>query len=177
MKKACVALLAVLMSCVFIASCQKMAAEETTTSSVSESAQEDDGISAGDRIVFGSYPQKNVPGTDTYDTEPIEWRVLEIRDGNALVISEYLLDATVYYYDMADVTWEKSSLRNWLNSKFYDTAFSESEKSMILTVKIENKDNPLYGTPGGNDTEDNVFCLSLEEAQQMTAGLLRRIMR
>ena len=92
--------------------------------------------------------------------------MLEIRDGNALVISEYLLDATVYYYDMADVTWEKSSLRNWLNSKFYDTAFSESEKSMILTVKIENKDNPLYGTPGGNDTEDNVFCLSLEEAQQ-----------
>ena len=61
MKKACVALLAVLMSCVFIASCQKPAAEETTTSSVSESAQEDDGISAGDRIVFGSYPQKNVP--------------------------------------------------------------------------------------------------------------------
>ena len=50
MKKACVALLAVLMSCVFIASCQKPAAEETTTSSVSESAQEDDGISAGDRI-------------------------------------------------------------------------------------------------------------------------------
>ncbi len=166
MKKACVALLAVLMSCVFIASCQNPAAEETTTSSVSESAQEDDGISAGDRIVFGSYPQKNVPGTDTYETEPIEWRVLEVRDGNALVISEYLLDATVYYYDMADVTWEKSSLRNWLNSKFYDTAFSESEKSMILTVKIENKDNPLYGTPGGNDTEDNVFCLSLEEAQQ-----------
>ena len=166
MKKASVALLAVLMSCVFIASCQKTAAEETTTSSVSESVQEDDGISAGDRIVLGSYPQKNVPGTDTYNTEPIEWRVLEIRDGNALVISEYLLDATVYYYDMADVTWEKSSLRNWLNSKFYDTAFSESEKSMILTVKIENKDNPLYGTPGGNDTEDNVFCLSLEEAQQ-----------
>ena len=166
MKKACVALLAFLVSCVFIASCQKTAAEETTTSSVSESAQEDDGISAGDRIVFGSYPQKNVPGTDTYDTEPIEWRVLEVRDGNALVISEYLLDATVYYYDMADVTWEKSSLRNWLNSKFYDAAFSESEKSMILTVKIENKDNPLYGTPGGNDTEDKVFCLSLEEAQQ-----------
>ena len=81
MKKACVALLAVLMSCVFIASCQKTAAEETTTSSVSESAQEDDGVSAGDRIVFGSYPQKNVPGTDTYDTEPIEWRVLEVRDG------------------------------------------------------------------------------------------------
>lgn len=36
MKKTCVALLAVLMSCVFIASCQKTAAKETTTSSVTE---------------------------------------------------------------------------------------------------------------------------------------------
>lgn len=163
MKKACVVLLAVLMSCTFMASCQK--AEETTASSESESVQEDDGISVGDHIVFGNYPQKNVPGTDTYDTEPIEWRVLEIRDGNALIISEYLLDTTVYYYDMADVTWEKSSLRKWLNGKFYDAAFSESEKSLIQTTKIKNDDNPVYGTPGGNDTEDNVFCLSLEEAQ------------
>ena len=165
MKKACVALLAVLMSCTFMASCQKMAAQETTVSSESETSQEDDGISVGDKIVFGNYPQKKNPETDKCDTEPIEWRVLEIRDGNALVISEYLLDATAYYYDMADVTWETSSLRKWLNSKFYDAAFSESEKSLIVTTKIQNKDNPLYGTPGGNDTEDNVFCLSLEEAQ------------
>ena len=133
--------------------------------SESETSQEDDGISVGDKIVFGNYPQKKNPETDKCDTEPIEWRVLEIRDGNALVISEYLLDATAYYYDMADVTWETSSLRKWLNSKFYDAAFSESEKSLIVTTKIQNKDNPLYGTPGGNDTEDNVFCLSLEEAQ------------
>ena len=99
------------MSCTFMASCQKPAIDETTASSDTESAKEDDGISVGDHIVFGNYQQKNVPGTDTYGTEPIEWRVLEIRDGNALVISEYLLDTAVYYYDMADVTWETSSLR------------------------------------------------------------------
>ena len=166
MKKACAAILAVLMSCTFMASCRKASVEETTLPSESESVEEDDGIAVGDKIVFGNYPQKAVQGTDKYDAEPIEWRVLEIRDGNALIISEYLLDATVYYYDMADVTWEKSSLRKWLNSTFYDAAFSESEKSLIQTTKIENKDNPLYGTPGGNDTEDNVFCLSLEEAQK-----------
>ena len=39
------------------------------------------------------------------------------------------------------------------------------EKSLIQTVTIENSDNPLYGTPGGNNTEDKVFCLSLEEVQ------------
>lgn len=169
MKKACITVLAVLLSCQFMASCQQTTIDETTVSSESESesesVEEDDGISVGDHIVFGSYPQKSVSGTDTFDTEPIEWRVLDIQDGKALIISEYLLDTTVYYNDMADVTWETSSLRKWLNSTFYDAAFSGSEKSLIQTTTVKNPDNPLYGTPGGNDTEDNVFCLSLEETQ------------
>ena len=91
--------------------------------------------------------------------------MLEIKDGKALIISEYLLDRYVYNIEMADVTWENSSLRKWLNGTFYDSAFSENEKGLIQTVTVKNTDNPLYGTPGGNDTEDNVFCLSLEEVQ------------
>ena len=169
MKKACITVLAVLLSCQFMTSCQKAISEETMvpseSESVPESVEEDDGISVGDHILFGSYPQKGVSGTDTFDNAPIEWRVLDIHDGKALILSEYLLDTSVYYYDMADVTWETSSLRKWLNGTFYDAAFSESEKSLIQTVTIKNPDNPVYGTPGGNDTEDKVFCLSLEEAQ------------
>ena len=131
---------------------------ETVTSETT--TEEDDGISVGDRISFGNYVQ-----TKDSDPEPIEWRVLEIKDGKALLISEYVLDQYVYNIDLADVTWENSSLRKWLNGDFYDKAFSDSEKSLIQTVTIENADNPLYATPGGNDTEDNVFCLSLEEVQ------------
>lgn len=175
MKKASVTVLATVMSCLSVASCQAALtgetvpssvpeAQETMTSSVSESA-EYDGISVGDHIMFGNYPQNSAPGTDTFDPEPIEWRVLDVKDGKALIISEYLLDTGVYYFDMADATWETSTLRDWLNGKFYDTAFSDSEKECIQTVKNINRDNPLYGTPGGNDTEDKVFCLSLEEAQ------------
>lgn len=165
MRRANVAALAVIMGCLSVASCQKAPAEETTQSSVSETSEKE-GISVGDIIKFGNYPQKRTPGTDTFDPEPIEWRVLDIQDGNAIIISEYLLDTTVYYFDMADTTWEKSSIRSWLNGKFYDAAFSDSEKELIQTVKITNSDNPLYGTPGGNDTEDKVFCLSLEEVQR-----------
>ena len=174
MEKEIVGLFAVLLCCVIVASCQKKGPEETTTSSESETetetSEEDDGISEGDHILFGTYPQSAMSGTDTYETEPIEWRVLEIRDGKALIMSEYLLDAAMYYYDMADITWEKSSIRKWLNEKFYDAAFSDSEKSLIQTATIKNDDNPLYGTPGGNDTEDKVFCLSLEEAQLYFTG-------
>ena len=123
---------------------------ETVTS---ETSEEDDGISVGDHILFGNYQQK----TDA-DPEPIEWRVLEIKDDKALVITEYLLEPRAYNIEMEDVTWEDSSLRKWLNGDFYDTAFSAKEKSHIQTVTIQNPDNPLYGTPGGNDTEDNVFA-------------------
>ena len=130
-----------------------------------ETTEEQKGISVGDHILFGYYPQRSAPGTDNFDPEPIEWRVLDIQDRNAVIISEYLLDATVYYFDMADVTWEMSSLRKWLNGDFYEKAFSDSEKSYIQTVTNRNPDNPIYGTPGGNDTEDKVYCLSLEEAQ------------
>ena len=180
MKKACITLLAVIMSCQFLTSCQKTTSDGITQSdgttmtsesgseSVSESEfepVEEEGISVGDHIAFGSYQQKSIPGTDTFETGFIEWRVLDIQDGKALIITEYLLDTTVYNYDMTDVTWETSSLRKWLNSDFYDTAFSDSEKNLIQTTKINNPDNPVYGTPGGNDTEDKVFCLSLEEAQ------------
>ncbi|MBR4947450.1 MAG: hypothetical protein IKZ29_02690 [Clostridiales bacterium] len=133
---------------------------DTESETASETSEEDDGISVGDHIVFGNYQQK----TDS-DPEPIEWRVLEIKDDKALIITEYLLEPHVYNIEMEDVTWENSSLRKWLNGDFYDAAFSNSEKSHIQTVTIRNPDNPLYGTPGGNDTEDKVFCLSLEEVQ------------
>ena len=160
MKKAGLTVLAVLICSLFMTSCLNTGAPETTQISSSESVTEDAGLKAGDHITFGSYPQ-----TDTDELLPIEWRVLEIKDGKALIISEYLLDTYVYNMEMSDVTWENCSLRKWLNGKFYDTAFSDSEKSLIQTVTIENSDNPLYGTSGGNDTEDKVFCLSLEEVQ------------
>ena len=156
MKKAC-ALLSVLLCCSFVFSCSKNPTESITPKTLEEAGS----ISAGDHILFGKYPQKS----GTVDPEPIEWRVLEVKDGKALLISEYLLDSTEYYHNPVAVTWETSSLREWLNGTFYDAAFSESEMELIQTVTIENPDNPVYGTPGGNNTEDKVFCLSLEEAQ------------
>ena len=133
---------------------------ESETVTTETTVEEDDGISVGDHIMFGNYPKNN-----GNDPEPVEWRVLEIKDGKALIISEYLLEPKAYNTELADVTWENSSLRKWLNGDFYDKVFSDSEKSLIQTVTIENQDNPLYGTPGGNDTEDKMFCLSLEEVQ------------
>ena len=92
-----------------------------------------------------------------------DWRVLEIREGKALVVSEKLLLKGAYHSENVAVTWGECDMRQYLNGPFYDCVFSAEEKARIVDAKVENNDNPWYGTAGGNDTIDKVFLLSLEE--------------
>ena len=117
---------------------------------------------AGDIITFGTYEQDNNTGNGA---EPIEWLVLDNQGDRMLVISRYGLDCQPYNEaDIGEVTWEICTLRSWLNSEFYNTAFNDSEKASIRTTTLSNPDS-LYGGSGGNATNDNVFCLSIEEAK------------
>ncbi len=125
-----------------------------------DSVQEISKASVGDYVTFGSYEQDNNLGNGA---EAIEWLVLEKKDGEALLLSRYALDAKPYNEEYVDVTWETCTLRSWLNSEFYRTAFSEKERSSIAETLVRNEDNPEHGTEGGNDTRDKVFLLSLDE--------------
>ena len=118
-------------------------------------------VKTGNQIKFGRYEQDN---DFANGAEPIEWRVLEVSGGSALAVSEYALDARAYNEDYESVTWAECTLREWLNGEFYETAFNEDEKRRIALTKVENADNPTYGTDGGVDTEDRIFLLSLGEA-------------
>lgn len=118
---------------------------------------------AGEIITFGTYEQD---GDVSNRAEPIEWIVLDNQEGRMLVISRYGLDCQPYNTTQADVTWETCTLRNWLNSEFYNMAFNEGEKKVIMTSTLENPDNEHYGTSGGNITKDNIFCLSADEADR-----------
>ncbi len=120
-------------------------------------------VSVGQTFKFGRYEQDNNAGNGK---EPIEWQVLTVQNGRALVISRYALDFKAYNDTIADITWENSSLRKWLNGDFYTNSFTDAEKAKILTVANENPDNPLYGTDGGNQTQDRIFVLSSDEAQR-----------
>ena len=122
-------------------------------------------ISASGReyITFGSYEQD---GDLSNGPEPIEWEVLSVEDGRMLVVSRYILDCQQYNSTRTDVTWETCSLREWLNGEFYNTAFTAEEQDRIVASTITNSDNPENGNDGGNDTVDNVFCLSVEEVLQ-----------
>ncbi len=124
----------------------------------------------GDVVVLGTYEQDN---NTKNGKEPIEWIVLS-NDGKELfVVSKYELDCQRYNTEYIDVTWEESSLRKWLNDDFYNTAFSVSDKKLIKTVEIKNNDNPRARTNGGNNTNDNVFLLSLEDVINTSYGFSR----
>ena len=63
-------------------------------------------------------------------------------------------------------TWEDSTSRAWLNDKFYNI-FSEDEKALIVKTHNINADNTEYGTPGGGDTDDYIYLLSVDEANAL----------
>ena len=108
-------------------------------------------------VFFGSYEQGN-------GIEPIEWLILERNEETCLLISRYALEELKYHGSKEPVTWETSGLRAWLNSQFLDMAFSEEERSSILTTEVDNSlGNQIFHTDGGNNTEDRVFLLSREE--------------
>ena len=101
----------------------------------------------GDTIYYGKYEQD---GNNENGEELIEWIVLGKKDNDILLISNNILEkmrfGTSYY-------WEKSEIREWLNNKFYNNAFTENEKSNIQKMITSN------------NTEDKVFCLSAEEVR------------
>ena len=118
-------------------------------------------IKVGDYIKFGKYEQDN---NTSNGQEDIDWLVLEVKNGKALLISKYVLDSKQYNSSCVNVTWETCSLRQWLNDSFLTTAFSTTEKAMIPTITVSAHPNPDYSTNAGNATQDKVFVLSAVEA-------------
>lgn len=121
-----------------------------------------DSIKKGDRnVLFGNYPQG-----ENEEVEPLAWRVLDTKEGKALLLTEKLIDRVAYNDHEKNVTWEKCTLREWLNSEFIGRAFNDDERARILETTNYNFDNPKYGTEGGEVTVDRVFILSIDEANK-----------
>ena len=118
-----------------------------------------------------------------YKIEPIAWRVLSNSGGELLVVSEKNLDAGIRYHEDSEaVTWERSTMRSWLNgygasannggssgtdysasgANFISRAFSAEEQAAIKTTSVVNDDNGAI--PGGDATTDKIFLLSIAEA-------------
>lgn len=119
-------------------------------------------LNVGDPVTFGTYEQDNIRSNGKED---IEWTVLDIRGRSALLLSDYGLDMHVFNDETARTNWSTCSMRSWLNSSFYNTAFSAEDKQIIETVNVDNSasQGDRESVPGPN-TRDKVFLLSYKEA-------------
>jgi hypothetical protein len=111
----------------------------------------------------------------TFAGQAIDWRVLSVEGGKALLTSEHVLEERLYNEQYVEITWETCTLRQYLNGEFLQASFSADEQSRIATATNQNLDNPEYGTPGGNPTEDRVFLLSIDEVEKHFADNLNRV--
>ncbi len=125
------------------------------------------GLEVGDEFEFGSY---EIDGNLKNGYEPIKWKVLSKNEDNIFVISKYALDILPYNKDYGEVTWENCTLRKWLNNKFYNVAFNESERNLIKEMDITNENNSIYGTNGGNVTKDKIIILSQQDLVNASYG-------
>ncbi len=103
-----------------------------------------------------------------FGAERSTWRVLDVdrEQETALLIADAQAAEKPYHEKCESITWEKCTLRAWLNGEYYEKTFSDAEKAAILATGHENPNNPQYGTAGCNPTTDRIFLLSIEEAKR-----------
>lgn len=129
------------------------------------------------------YNWKDSSSYHYFKYEPIKWRVLDVNGSDAFLLADRALDDQRYNTNNVDMTWEKSTIRSWLNgysssentqaidytsSNFINSAFTSSQKNAIKITEVVNKDSINYGTKGGDDTKDKVFLLSESEVYDTT---------
>ncbi len=135
-----------------------------------------------------SYQDDNGYETNTvywFKYEPIEWRILEQKDGTALLMANIILDGQQYYRTASQSTrtidgktvyesnYKESDIRAWLTGTFYETAFDEYAQEFIEITEVDNsgastdsKSNPYVC----ENTQDKVFLLSYQEVQNTSYG-------
>src|SRR5574344_2034620 len=91
--------------------------------------------------------------------EPIEWLVLALEPNRVLLLSKEGLAPMAFNENYGCTSWDKCSLRSWLNEEFLNDAFNEDERNSIIPITIEN-------SRGGISVKDKVFLLSIDEVNQ-----------
>ena len=121
--------------------------------------------------------------------EPLKWRILDPSTG--LVMCETIIDSQPYnnyilyadneYWGDSTKTYyannyAKSSIRQWLNNDFYNTAFSDEQKLNIKATTLNNDGYyTLTGTTGyekydAPSTNDKIFLLTYNEVLNISYG-------
>lgn len=112
-------------------------------------------------VLFGSYPADCTDGR----RQPIVWRVVDISAGIATLISRFRIEILPMHHYREKTTWANCDLRKWLNELFYQFAFTDQEKQLIVKTRNNNPENPEYHTSSGKETEDYVYLPGVVEIE------------
>lgn len=118
--------------------------------------------------------------------EPISWTILSenTTDGTALILCDMIIDSQEYYITDSGTrtidgktvypnNYAQSTIRKWLNETFYNTAFSELQKQIILTTTVDNSAATTYSSSNQyacENTQDKVFLLSYQDVINSNYG-------
>ncbi len=102
-------------------------------------------FATGGKIYFGEYKDK-----------PVSWNILHTDKEKMLLVTEYPVETLAFNNELKNITWETSSIREWLNDDFLNE-FSDEQKNRIL-VSVSK------------DVNDKVFLLSQEEYEQYSSA-------
>ena len=100
--------------------------------------------------------------------DDVEWKILVIENGRALVVSKYCVDNRPYNNYISEKNiWSKSSLRNWLNTVFYEEAFSSTEKDCVVSTAVADSE--------GGGSVNKIWILTKEEIEKYMPNWCDRI--
>lgn len=119
-------------------------------------------------------PKQELTGYRYFKFNLLPWRVVEQRQDRVTLQSEYIIDFQPYdhvkYLKMSDkevskvrkgICWEKSKIREWLNSVFARRAFKDAERQMLQVTGINTPVSAL----SDKITYDKVYIPSIEEVR------------
>ena len=109
----------------------------------------------------------NVVELGDLNGNPVEWYVLVVDDGKALLLSRDVLESR-QFSSVNTPLWYDSETRSYLNDTLIYELFDADEGGLISTQKIYDPASPysFSGLPGLS-SYDRIFLLSYQEAEQL----------
>ncbi len=117
-----------------------------------------------------------------FSYDPVEWIILEQKNGKAFLVANLVLDSQDYYTNLSGQAtstfshnggtgyannYELSYIRKWLNENFYNVAFNGLQQALIDKTIVSNAASTTSNSTNPyacNNTEDKMFLLSYGEA-------------
>jgi hypothetical protein len=114
--------------------------------------------------------------------EPISWRILDVKNSKALLMSNLVIDSQNFDYVTPDSqrtsathdnNYEQSYIRRWLNTQFLYTSFGFLSGDAVVITNVDNSaasTGVSYNQNACSNTNDSVFLLSYVEVTNASYG-------